>query len=113
MRSYLMFLQANGTASPTAEFVSIASGCRRPDVACRAGHRRVVRLMAADAARHRGYARRLGHGVELTDVAVARRALHARLHMSPVRPGDPWSDLIDAHPGNRLTQFGEVRQLGD
>src|ERR1700722_13202932 len=102
------------TARLTAELASIANGgCRWPRVTGGAGHRRVVRLVAADTACHRSDAGGLGHGVELAYVAVARHALHARLQMLTVRPRDPRSDAINPHPRNRLAGLGECRELYD
>lgn len=91
-------------------FASIACG-GWPGVAGGAGHWRIVRLVATDAACHGCHARGLGHCVELAYIAVAHRALHAGLQMFPVRPGDAGGDLIDAHPGNGLAGGGEARQL--
>jgi len=75
-------------------------------MARRACRTRIVRLMATDAARHRRNAGGLRHGIELGNVTMAHHALHASLQMLAVRPGNPRSDLIHAHPGNRLRSFG-------
>ena len=74
---------------------------------------RIVRLMAADAARHGHHAGGLGHGVELGHVPMTHHALHAGLQVFPVRPGNPGSDLIDAYPGNRLGSLGQLSEFHD
>ena len=71
----------------------------------------VMRLMTADAAGHRRDTGVLCHGVDLADVAMAHSALHTRLQMCAVRPGDTGSHLIDAYPGNGLIRFCEFGQL--
>ncbi len=71
----------------------------------------VMRLMTADAAGHRRDTGVLCHGVDLSDVAMAHSALHTRLEMCAVRPGDAGSHLIDAYPGNGLIRFCEFGQL--
>lgn len=66
------------------------------------GCARVVRLVATDATRHRDDGGGLRHRCHLRHVAVAHRTLHSRLKVLAVRPGDAWSDLVNADPGNRL-----------
>lgn len=73
----------------------------------------VMRLMTADAAGHGRDTRVLRHGFYLPDVAMAHSALHARLQMCAVRPGDAGSHLIDAYPGNGLIRFCKFGQLYD
>jgi len=75
----------------------------------------VMRLMTADAAGHRRDTRVLRHGVDLPDVAVTHGALHARLQMRAMRPGNAGSHLVDAHPENgliRFCKFGESCDRG-
>ncbi len=71
----------------------------------------VMRLMTADAAGHRRDTGVLCHGVDLSDVAMAHSALHTRLQMRAVRPGNAGRHLIDAHPGNGLIRFCKFGQL--
>jgi len=71
----------------------------------------VMRLMTANAAGHRRDTGVLRHCFYLPDVAMAHSALHARLQMCAVRPGDAGSHLIDAHPGNGLIRFCKFGQL--
>ena len=70
-------------------------------------------LMTADATAHGGDAGVLRHGLDLGDVSVAHRALHAGLEMRPVRPGDSGGDLINAHPRNGLIGFGKLGKFHD
>ena len=85
----------------------------RPRVAGDAKRRSVARLVAAEAAPHRRHARDLGHGVKLTDIAVARCALRPGLQMLAMRPSNAGSDLVHPHPGNGLPGFGKLRELHD
>ena len=71
----------------------------------------VMRLMTADAAGHRRDTGVLCHGFDLPDVAMAHSALHTRLQMRAVRPGNAGSHLIDAYPGNGLIRFCKFGQL--
>ena len=71
----------------------------------------VMRLMTADAAGHCRDTGVLRHCFYLPDVAMAHSALHARLQMRAVRPGNTGSHLIDAHPGNGLIRFCKFGQL--
>ena len=85
----------------------------RPRVAGDAKRRSVARLVAAEAAPHRRHARDLGHGVKLTDIAVARCALRPGLQMLAMRPSNAGSDLVHPHPWNGLPGFGKLRELHD
>ena len=71
----------------------------------------VMRLMTADATGHCRDTGVLCHGFDLRDVAMAHRALHTRLQMRAVRPGNAGSHLVDAHPGNGLIRFCKFGQL--
>lgn len=73
----------------------------------------VMRLMTADAAGHGRDAGVLRHGFDLPDVAVAHGALHTRLQMRAVRPGNSGRHLVDAHPRNGLIRFCKFGQLHD
>ena len=72
-----------------------------------------MHLMAADAASHRGDAGGLSHGVELADVAVAHAALHARLEVFAMAPGDASGELVHAYPWDRLAGLIELSKLHD
>ncbi len=86
---------------------------RRPGMAGDAGGGSVVLLVAADAACHRGDTGGLRHGIELADIAVAHDALHARLEVLAMAPGDAGRDLIDAHPRDGLTGLIVLGKLHD
>src|ERR1700686_2517312 len=73
----------------------------------------LVRLVAADTARHAGDTGVLRHRVHLRYLAVAHHALHAGSEMLAVRPGHAGSDLVDALPWNRLASARELGKFCD
>ena len=67
--------------------------------------RRIVCFMATDTDAHRGYARRFRHGFHLSDLAMARFTLHARVQMFAVRPVYARKNGVDAHPRHILLRL--------
>jgi len=76
-----------------------------------AGGLGITLLVAIQANIHGGHARDLRHAIHLGNLTMTGFAVHSRLQMFSVRPVHPGENLINAHPGNRLSGLGKLRQL--